>query len=161
MRQAQLARGCSSDGGVGCICGPSYDPFAPGLPDVVSKGPSLWVRGMDLRAVHDAVRFLAAQPGVGGVIDPFCGVGTSLAAANAYGLAAIGVDNSPPRCRKARAQVLSKRDMEEEKGERPKKGKGQTIKGWRKGHEEPAAALGAKQAGKEDPGRFGRTDAHK
>ena len=70
----------------------------------------------DLRAVHDAVRFLAAQPGVGGVIDPFCGVGTSLAAANAYGLAAIGVDNSPPRCRKARAAAHTTNGFVDPKG---------------------------------------------
>ena len=85
------------------------DPWRPGLPDVAFKGSKLWVRGMDLRAVDDAMRFLSSQLDAGGtgsavraVLDPFCGVGSVLAGANAYGMAALGVDISPRRCREAR-----------------------------------------------------------
>ena len=79
------------------------DPWRPGLPDVAFKGCKLWVRGMDLRAVDDAMRFLSSQldaegtgSAVRAVLDPFCGVGSVLAGANAYGMAALGVDISPP-----------------------------------------------------------------
>ena len=96
---------------------------------------------MDLRAVDDAMRFLCAQtlqqpsaPSPGGasvravpsrgrstdravraVLDPFCGVGSVLAGANAYCLAALGVDHSPRRCREARAMQLTRAQLRRER----------------------------------------------
>ena len=99
-----------------CACAVTggADPWRPGLPDVAFKGNKLWVRGMDLRAVDDAMRFLSSQPSTEGtgpavraVLDPFCGVGSVLAGANAYGMAALGVDLSPRRCREAREMQVS------------------------------------------------------
>ena len=40
------------------------------------------------------------------VVDPFCGWGTVLAAANAVGLDAVGVDLSARMCRRARGLVM-------------------------------------------------------
>jgi tRNA G10 N-methylase Trm11 len=48
-----------------------------------------------------AVRFVAAL-GSRTVVDPFCGHGSVLAAANAHGLSAIGVELSRRRAAKAR-----------------------------------------------------------
>ena len=50
--------------------------------------------------------FLLQAAKAGTVVDPFCGEGTVLAAANAYGMHAIGVDLSAKRCRHARALRL-------------------------------------------------------
>ena len=107
------------------------DPWRPGLPDVAFKGSKLWVRGMDLRAVDDAMRFLSSQLDAGGteravrvVLDPFCGVGSALAGANAYGMAALGVDISPRRCREARdMQVHHQRNRHRNRNRNQKKQK--------------------------------------
>jgi tRNA G10 N-methylase Trm11 len=40
------------------------------------------------------------------VVDPFCGVGTVLAAANALGLDALGVEKNRKRAEEARALVV-------------------------------------------------------
>jgi tRNA G10 N-methylase Trm11 len=41
------------------------------------------------------------------VLDPFCGQGTVLALANAFGFDAIGVDLSKKRCKIARNLVIA------------------------------------------------------
>ena len=41
------------------------------------------------------------------VVDPFCGMGTMLAVANAHGLDAIGVELSQKRARRARNLTLT------------------------------------------------------
>jgi tRNA G10 N-methylase Trm11 len=40
------------------------------------------------------------------VVDPFCGLGTMLAAANARGLDAVGIELCQKRVRRARALTL-------------------------------------------------------
>lgn len=78
------------------------------VPDVVvDAGRLTWVRAMGIRAAAHAVRFARDQAGARVVLDPFCGVGTVPAVANALGLAAIGVEKS--RKRAERAQTLTVR----------------------------------------------------
>ena len=73
------------------------------IPDViVDAGPQLWVRAMGVRAAGHAVRFAKEQTRARVVFDPFCGVGTVLAVANALGLDALGVEKSRKRCEQAR-----------------------------------------------------------
>jgi hypothetical protein len=77
---------------------------APGAstPDVLPElGDMSWSRAMGAAACEVAIRFIAST-GARVVVDPFCGQGTALAAANAHGLAAIGVELSRRRAAKAR-----------------------------------------------------------
>lgn len=78
--------------------------LAPGAatPDVLpSLGKMSWSRAMGTAACEVAVRF-AASTGARTIVDPFCGQGSALAAANTYGLDAIGVELSKRRAAKAR-----------------------------------------------------------
>ena len=45
------------------------------------------------------------------VFDPFCGVGTVLAVANAFGLSALGVEKARKRAEQARQLVVSLREL--------------------------------------------------
>jgi hypothetical protein len=72
-------------------------------PDVLpALGAMSWSRAMGSAACEVAVRF-AASVGARVVVDPFCGLGSVLAAANAHGLDAIGVELSKRRARRARS----------------------------------------------------------
>ncbi len=74
------------------------------IPDVIADaGPQKWVRAMGVPAAAHAVRFAREQAGATVVFDPFCGVGTVLAVANALGLDALGVEKARKRCEQARA----------------------------------------------------------
>ena len=74
------------------------------LPDIITDaGRQPWVRAMGVRAAGQAVRFARDEVGAKSIFDPFCGVGTVLAAANALGLDALGVELSRKRCEQARA----------------------------------------------------------
>lgn len=64
-------------------------------------GAMTWSRAMGRAACDAAVKFVAST-GARTVVDPFCGFGTVLASANAHGLAAIGVELSRRRARRAR-----------------------------------------------------------
>lgn len=78
--------------------------LAPGAStaDVLpALGAMSWSRAMGGAACEVAVRFAAAV-GATTIVDPFCGHGSILAAANAHGLAAIGVELSARRVKKAR-----------------------------------------------------------
>lgn len=78
------------------------------IPDVITDaGPSLWVRAMGVRAAALAVRFARDQVGAKLIFDPFCGVGTIPAVANALGLDALGIELARKRCEVARAQIVS------------------------------------------------------
>lgn len=78
------------------------------IPDVIADaGEQLWVRAMGVRAAGHAVQFArdVAGPALGRapvVVDPFCGVGTVLAVANALGLDALGVEKHRKRAERAR-----------------------------------------------------------
>lgn len=77
---------------------------APGAstPDVLpSLGTMTWSRAMGAAACDVAVKFVASC-GMRVVVDPFCGLGSALAAANAHGLDAIGVELSRRRAAGAR-----------------------------------------------------------
>lgn len=78
--------------------------LAPGAstPDVIPQlGTMTWARAMGSAACDVAIAFIAST-GATTVVDPFCGQGTALAAANAAGLHAIGVELSRRRAAKAR-----------------------------------------------------------
>lgn len=71
-------------------------------PDVVPRlGEMAWARGMGTEACEAVVRFLQEATSCRVVVDPFCGLGTMLAVANAYGLDAVGVERSKARAAKA------------------------------------------------------------
>jgi hypothetical protein len=81
--------------------------LAPGAStaDVLpALGKMSWSRAMGSAACDAAVRFVASI-GARTVVDPFCGLGSVLAAANAHGLDAIGVELSKRRARRARSLV--------------------------------------------------------
>jgi hypothetical protein len=76
-------------------------PERPG-PDVLADaGPMSWSRATGETAIRLACRFLRDETPTRTVVDPFCGEGSVLAVANAFGFAAVGVDLSAKRCRAA------------------------------------------------------------
>lgn len=68
-------------------------------------GKMTWARAMGIDACVATARFLLAHTQCGAVVDPFCGLGTMLAVANAHGLDAIGVELSRKRAERARTLV--------------------------------------------------------
>jgi hypothetical protein len=71
--------------------------------DVLAKaGEVTWTRGMGLNACLAACRFVLESTTTRTVVDPFCGHGTVLAAANELGLNAVGVDLARKRAKIAR-----------------------------------------------------------
>ncbi|RYE91174.1 MAG: SAM-dependent methyltransferase [Myxococcales bacterium] len=76
-------------------------------PDVLpDAGAMSWPKAMGRNACLLACSYLRDDTTTRLVVDPFCGHGTVLAAANSLGLDAIGVDLSAKRCRIARHFVL-------------------------------------------------------
>lgn len=72
-------------------------------PDVLpGLGEMSWARAMGTAACEEVCRFLRASTSCEVVVDPFCGLGTMLAVANAYGFDALGVERSPKRAAQAR-----------------------------------------------------------
>jgi hypothetical protein len=72
--------------------------------DVMPDGGTVsWTKGMGAETCLDVCRWLKDAVHATLVIDPFCGHGTVLAAANELGLDAIGVERSVRRVKKARA----------------------------------------------------------
>jgi hypothetical protein len=73
------------------------------IPDViVDPGRQPWVRAMGIKAAAHAVRFARDQAGARVIVDPFSGVGTVLAIANALSVDAIGVEKSRKRAEQSR-----------------------------------------------------------
>lgn len=71
--------------------------------DVLPRlGEMTWARAMGVEACVAACRFLAQHAGARVIVDPFCGLGTALAVANALGLDAEGVELSSKRAERAR-----------------------------------------------------------
>jgi len=82
-------------------------PAVVAIPDVITDaGRQPWVRAMGVRAAAHAVRFARDHLNASTILDPFCGVGTVLAVANAFQLGAIGVDLSRKRCAQARQLIV-------------------------------------------------------
>jgi len=67
----------------------------------------LWSKGIGLDCCMMGLAFLRDSVNVSCVIDPFCGVGTVPAMANAVGMSSIGVEISFKRCKQARKLNLS------------------------------------------------------
>jgi hypothetical protein len=65
-------------------------------------GEMTWPRAMGTAACEEVCRFLLRSTSCRVVVDPFCGLGTALAVANAYGLDAVGVERSAKRAERAR-----------------------------------------------------------
>lgn len=74
------------------------------VPDL---GDKTWVRGMGLEASLLASSFVLNQTSTKILVNPFCGEGSVLAAANHVGLSAIGIERSPKRAEKARHLKVS------------------------------------------------------
>lgn len=82
------------------------------IPDViVDAGRLPWVRAMGVKAAGHAVLFARDHVKATTVLDPFCGVGTVLAVANAFGLSALGVEKARKRAEQARQLVISSREL--------------------------------------------------
>jgi hypothetical protein len=70
--------------------------------DVLPRlGEMTWPRAMGRDACDAVCLFLKAYTKARVVVDPFCGVGTMLAAANDHGLDALGVELNVKRARRA------------------------------------------------------------
>lgn len=77
------------------------------IPDIiVDAGRQPWVRAMGVRAAAHAVRFVRDHARARVVLDPFCGVGTIPAVANALGVDALGVEKARKRAEQSRALVI-------------------------------------------------------
>jgi hypothetical protein len=82
------------------------------IPDIITEaGRQPWVRAMGIRAAAHAVRFARDQVGAQTIFDPFCGVGTVLAVANALGLPAVGVEKSVKRAEQSRRLVIAASEL--------------------------------------------------
>lgn len=87
------------------ICASRTLRLAPGgsTADVLpALGEMSWSRAMGMAACEAAVQFIIARTACRTIVDPFCGLGSILVAANAHGLDAVGVELSRRRARKAR-----------------------------------------------------------
>lgn len=82
-------------------------PEPDGLADVFATGAMTWARATGVAACRLACTYIQRHTPTRTVVDPFCGRGTVLAAANDLGLAAIGVDLSLKRCRLAERLTLT------------------------------------------------------
>ena len=110
---------CRAPGGIVTFGMPSYSHvlcFSKNLKADVSKsttdvlplvGEKTWRRGMGLDASLMIAKFIATQTTSKTVINPFCGQGSVLAGANAFGLKAIGIEKSPKRAEKSRHLRIS------------------------------------------------------
>ena len=74
------------------------------IPDL---GEKTWIRGMGLEASLIASTFVLKQTSTRTLVNPFCGEGSVLAAANFVGLNTIGIERSPKRAEKARLLQVS------------------------------------------------------
>ena len=74
-------------------------------PDVFDRGEMLWQRGIGVDAAFMGLTFLQEIVQADRVLDPFCGVGTICALANAMGMDSTGVELSHKRCRKAQVRA--------------------------------------------------------
>ena len=77
-------------------------------PDVIPDlGEKTWTRGIGLEASLLASTYVKKQTTTHTLVNPFCGEGSVIAAANFVGLNSIGIERSPKRAEKARALQVS------------------------------------------------------
>lgn len=82
--------------------------LAKSTADVIPElGEKTWIRGMGLEASLMASEFVMKHTSTRTLVNPFCGEGSVLAAANFAGLNAIGIERSPKRVEKARLLQVS------------------------------------------------------
>jgi hypothetical protein len=74
------------------------------LPDT---GEKTWVRGMGLEVALMIARFVKEQTQTKTIVNPFCGQGSMLAAANFLGLGAVGIERSTKRAEMARTLAVA------------------------------------------------------
>ena len=70
-------------------------------------GEKTWERGMGLDVSLMIAKYVKSQTQNTTIINPFCGQGSMLAAANFHGLNAIGIERSPKRAETARSLQVS------------------------------------------------------
>lgn len=76
--------------------------------DVIENlGEKTWQRGMGLEAALMIAKFVATQTQSKRIVNPFCGEGSVVAAANAFGLSSIGIEKSSKRAKKAMKLEIS------------------------------------------------------
>ncbi len=81
---------------------------AKSTPDVLLHiGEKTWQRGMGLGAALMIARFMKEEVGTKTLVNPFCGEGSMLVAANAYQMDSVGVERSLKRAEKARKLSLN------------------------------------------------------
>lgn len=78
-------------------------------PDLILRSRSLYERGADVAAARFAADWIANYSEL--CIDPFCGHGTFLAAAEEAGMEAVGIDIDPVVCEVARSLRLPEREV--------------------------------------------------
>lgn len=110
---------CRSPAGTTTFGRPAYSHllcFSKGLKIDIQKssadiipdlGEKTWQRGMGLEATISMARFVAEQTSSKTIVNPFCGEGSILAAANAFHLNSVGIERSPKRAEKARKLMLN------------------------------------------------------
>lgn len=82
------------------------------FPDVLSSaGAMTWSQAMGVRACRLACEYVLARTATRTVVDPFCGLGSVLAVANALGLNAVGVEIVRKRARRARQLTFSREEL--------------------------------------------------
>ncbi|HEV8547638.1 MAG TPA: hypothetical protein VGQ57_01400 [Polyangiaceae bacterium] len=90
-----------------CFAREPRPAFRHPLPDVLADaGFEASQKAMGAEACALAVRFVLAETNARTIVDPFCGQGTALAVANAWGLDALGIDRSARCCRAARKLTM-------------------------------------------------------
>lgn len=82
----------------------AFGPGRPGTrtPDVIHAGRAPWRNGIGADAALMIVRYMASVTPGRPIVNPFCGHGTLLAAANAIGVSAHGCELDPDRAVEAR-----------------------------------------------------------
>jgi DNA methylase len=75
--------------------------------DVIEAGKKVYKNGMGINAASVAVRFVKQNAKTTVIYDPFCGQGTVLAVANAFGCDSVGCDINPSQCEQARKLELN------------------------------------------------------
>lgn len=81
--------------------GPAGTRGGKATPDVFDRGDVLYPNGMGRRAAAVAVEFVGKYAKGVPIVNPYCGRGTVLAAAEAFGYDSVGIDIDPEQCEAA------------------------------------------------------------